>query len=275
MAYQFIRGTTAENDAYVGPIGSFSIDTELGNIRLHDGVTPGGRVIANVDEVGRVRSVSSNSPILVSGTVEDPVVSIQEATPLQNGYLSSSDKGKLDGIEAGAEANVGDTFDSAGTYLSLRAQATTKGDVGLGSVDNFSRADYDARYAQLSGASNANFANMPWVSGDRIVNSGSNSGGQWVQFSDGTQICYIDDAGNMNTADSVGAVYRASVQLTWTFPISFVGKPSVSMHLDSSASNRWTQVNGVSPSSASLSMFGAGSSSTGIPVGAMAIGRWK
>lgn len=33
-----------------------------------------------------------------------------------------------------------------GTYSGLRAQATTKGDVGLGSVDNYSRSHYDGRY---------------------------------------------------------------------------------------------------------------------------------
>jgi len=41
-----------------------------------------------------------------------------------------------------------DSFNSAGTYTSLRAQATTKADVGLGSVDDYSRADYDVRYLQ-------------------------------------------------------------------------------------------------------------------------------
>jgi protein involved in ribonucleotide reduction len=34
----------------------------------------------------------------------------------------------------------GDTFDNAGTYANLRAQATTKGDVGLGNVTNESKA---------------------------------------------------------------------------------------------------------------------------------------
>ena len=31
---------------------------------------------------------------------------------------------------------VGDTFDNDGTFTSLRAQGTTKGDVGLGNVEN-------------------------------------------------------------------------------------------------------------------------------------------
>lgn len=43
-----------------------------------------------------------------------------------------------------------DSFNSTGTYSGLRAQATTKADVGLGSVDNYSRAHYDGRYASIS-----------------------------------------------------------------------------------------------------------------------------
>lgn len=42
MAYQFLRGTTAQNDAYTGPEGSFTIDLDKNEIRLHDGVTAGG-----------------------------------------------------------------------------------------------------------------------------------------------------------------------------------------------------------------------------------------
>lgn len=39
---QFVRGDTAENDNYTGREGEISIDTELHQIRVHDGVTPGG-----------------------------------------------------------------------------------------------------------------------------------------------------------------------------------------------------------------------------------------
>lgn len=35
-------GTTLKNETYVGPARTLSIDTELKEIRIHDGVTPGG-----------------------------------------------------------------------------------------------------------------------------------------------------------------------------------------------------------------------------------------
>ena len=39
---RFLRGTTAQNDAYTGYIGEITIDTEKREIRVHDGSTPGG-----------------------------------------------------------------------------------------------------------------------------------------------------------------------------------------------------------------------------------------
>jgi len=47
---------------------------------------------------------------------------------------------------SGTTLNVDNPFNPSGTYLALRAQATTKDDVGLSVVDNYSRAHYDGRF---------------------------------------------------------------------------------------------------------------------------------
>lgn len=47
MEVRFKRGTTAQNDAYTGAAGSISLDTELNQIRVHDGLTAGGHIIPN------------------------------------------------------------------------------------------------------------------------------------------------------------------------------------------------------------------------------------
>lgn len=78
MAIQFLRGTTAENDNYTGPVGSFTIDTDKMQLRVHDGTTQGGHVFLNLSDL---------------------------ATPTSDGFMSSEDKQKLDGIDSGAEAN--------------------------------------------------------------------------------------------------------------------------------------------------------------------------
>lgn len=40
-----VRGTTKANDMYTGPYGSISVDVEKKQLRIHDGVTPGGTVV--------------------------------------------------------------------------------------------------------------------------------------------------------------------------------------------------------------------------------------
>lgn len=45
LEIQFKRGTTAQNDTYTGPAGSLSLDTELNQLRIHDGATAGGFLV--------------------------------------------------------------------------------------------------------------------------------------------------------------------------------------------------------------------------------------
>lgn len=52
MQIKFLRGNTAQNDAYTGPLGTITIDTQAKRIRLHDGATAGGLAqLANLDDI--------------------------------------------------------------------------------------------------------------------------------------------------------------------------------------------------------------------------------
>ena len=42
---QFRRGTTSQNNAFTGAQGEFTVDTDVWTIRIHDGATPGGKVV--------------------------------------------------------------------------------------------------------------------------------------------------------------------------------------------------------------------------------------
>ena len=44
---QLIRGTTEQNDNYVGPAGSLTYDTQRKSIRVHDGSSGGARNNSN------------------------------------------------------------------------------------------------------------------------------------------------------------------------------------------------------------------------------------
>ena len=48
---QLIRGSTANQDAFIGNSGEITADTQTKELRLHDGVTPGGVVIPNKDTI--------------------------------------------------------------------------------------------------------------------------------------------------------------------------------------------------------------------------------
>lgn len=48
---QFIRGNTANQDAFVGNSGEITVDTQTKELRVHDGFTPGGKKIPNVDTI--------------------------------------------------------------------------------------------------------------------------------------------------------------------------------------------------------------------------------
>jgi hypothetical protein len=128
--------------------------------RLSDSITYGNHAITGDMNVGGTLTIAGvvfqqltftgGSNVTVSGTYPDYTIS---STTYQAGT----------GISLlGTTFNVDNPFTPAGTYPALRAQATTKDDVGLSVVDNYSRADYDARYLAI-GAKAADAATLDGI----------------------------------------------------------------------------------------------------------------
>lgn len=64
---QYRRGSTAQNDAFTGALGEITVDTTTSGLRVHNGVTPGGKVI----DGGGVQNGTSDVTIPVAdGNVE-------------------------------------------------------------------------------------------------------------------------------------------------------------------------------------------------------------
>ena len=137
------------------------------------------------------------------------------------------------------------------------------------------------QYAELSGDTPANFTTMPQVGGDPIVESGSNSNGQYTKFSDGTLVCTSNGETTFayDTADQLS--------YSWTYPAAFstsppslswvvasrgslVGAPDIVQEVNMSSSTtslgvlRFWSSGGTGP-------FSPGDSCTGLLT---AIGRW-
>lgn len=106
---------------------------------------------------------------------------------------------------------------------------------------------------------------------------GSNSNGSYVRFSDGTQICWWEATVTDQAINSAyGTLYGGTRQ--WTFPASFVSKPSVpSPQFKWGSSGSWGAVSSVSNSLATLRGIDIASRETGTAcyISAIAIGRWK
>lgn len=91
------RGTTAENDAYIGEAYEVTLDTEKHTLRVHDGVTPGGHEMASGAALDDL-SEEFNTNV---GTIrEDTVAAAQEAIAHSAGESGSL---TLEGVAAEVE----------------------------------------------------------------------------------------------------------------------------------------------------------------------------
>lgn len=68
---QLFRGTTLQNNNYIGRDGEVTIDKDNKRLIIHDGVTPGGVAQANIFDInsgsGTITGISVNEPLTISG----------------------------------------------------------------------------------------------------------------------------------------------------------------------------------------------------------------
>ena len=147
-------------------------------------------------------------------------------------------------------------------------------------ADTWSKAEADARYAEITGGADANFAAMPQVGGAPIVESGSNIDGEWTRWADGTQVV---------SKEACIATYSNSARLDFnsSTPISFLSAFKASASVDSTVSletlgydskgSGQVVVKAVS-SSVNIRLYNGGTgfvSGDTISISYVAIGRWK
>lgn len=108
------------------------------------------------------------------------------------------------------------------------------------------------------------------INSDEIVGSGNNSNGFWVQFYDGTQICYRGGAQYTTGANTLH-------EWNWQFPKAFTTVPTImsSAEYDAGARKIYSQVQRVYSTGAFGRLHHDHSQSLPIRLGVLAIGRWK
>lgn len=138
---QIIQGdNTTVNDAFTGTAGQITYDNQAKKLRVHDGTTAGGFVIQRSTDASNI----STGDIGTTELADDAVTSIKiadgavtasklaetyslsththaDATTTDPGFLSASDKNKLDGIQAGATSGGGTFEKICDGYFSVNA----------------------------------------------------------------------------------------------------------------------------------------------------------
>jgi hypothetical protein len=159
--FKFKRGSTAANNAYTGPAGSISLDTEKNEIRIHDGVTVGGFITGGLvssvaGKTGVVTLVKSDVGLGSVDNTSDLNKPVSTATQTAlNGKLDSSSytasdvltKVKtVDGASSGLDADLLDGQEgsfyqnadnlNAGTVPNARLTSATTSVAGIVQLDN-------------------------------------------------------------------------------------------------------------------------------------------
>ena len=146
-------------------------------------------------------------------TVADQQATIESLSP-----PTASRRGVLAALTGVAGAGA------LGAY-SQRASAQAAGQIGTQSepVDVF---------ANTMDANEVETTSMPTVSGAEIIETGSNSNGQFMRFSTGYQICKIEANATADTA--WGGLFRSTSggAFDWDFPVEFSEKPVVNCSSD-------------------------------------------
>ena len=120
---QLRKGTTAQNTAFTGAVGELTYDTEKKQLRVHDGITVGGKV---VDDTTRdVTSQVSDATETVAGKAKIATTAIAQEGTNDTDIITA--KKLRDALNAGGDAPISAcrawTDISGGTSPSIRAES--------------------------------------------------------------------------------------------------------------------------------------------------------
>lgn len=133
---QVPRGDTASQDAYVGPPGQLTMDSDRHEGRLHDGVTPGGHRLLNSEQINLLGAQAYTDLLTqsVPGVIDDSAWAKFNSITVAGDYtlplLASADVGTHLWLQAALEGvtilvqEVGSTIvdkGSSDTSMSLVA----------------------------------------------------------------------------------------------------------------------------------------------------------
>lgn len=148
-AILFKRSNTAGNDTYTGLLGEVTLDTQARKLRIHDGVTVGGYVVANMADVQNVVDQVNGLGIAdISGlqaalnTLSTDKANKSTTVTAGNGLTGGGDLSANRTITLGTPGSLDSSSTNSVTAGGHTHSITvTQTDVGLSNVDNTSDAN--------------------------------------------------------------------------------------------------------------------------------------
>lgn len=142
----FKRSNTAGNDAYTGVLGEITLDTQARKIRIHDGTTIGGHIVANMADVDAlttridglgISDISGLQAALDTLTNDkaDKTTTVTAGNGLSGGGDLSANRTITLGTPGALDSSSTNAVTATGHTHSI---TVTQTDVGLGNVDNTS-----------------------------------------------------------------------------------------------------------------------------------------
>lgn len=248
----------------------------------------GGGTWSKIDNTDSVASVAgkTGAVTLVPGDVgADPAGTASSAVAAHEAKSSAHTPAQVGADPAGSAASA---EQAAKDYAVQRANHTgtqplstisdagtaAAANLGTGADDVPKTSQADARYARLSGAND--FDMMPTVNGSPIVESDSNSDGEWTRWEDGTQMCHYLDPDAFSPVNQQNGLYWEDKRFTFPQPFINTGYSlSPDMEYASGSYPAWTTpLNKPSNTQAEIMLVAPHSSATW-RVGYTAFGPWK
>lgn len=258
----------------------------------------------NVQDINKVNATDMNEIKNVVNSNETKVLlAVTDTAPAQcstgDMYYDTTDDliYTATGTNTWSSTGVAPTENTLYVVLTTQTAYAYDGDnetlVSVGSasgsvVNNYSTSTiegYSCNYVNgaISGAIVSTYTNnqtsaysTEYVNG--IVESGSNTNGNWIKYIDGTMICYNTISLNniaVNTAN--GSMYISSTQTLGSFPQTFTSTPKVTITPHAEAFGWVAQQDQASTTSVGrITMCrSTSSSSSSYEIDYIAIGRWK
>lgn len=113
----------------------------------------------------------------------------------------------------------------------------------------------------------------------QVEESGTTANGNYIKYNDGTLICNQTKNFTGLSFTSSGTLYKCDISSAFTFPVGFINAPTIAVQTQSDSDYSYSFVYGTRRTTTAITsielMRIVSASNVTIPIGYIAVGRWK